>query len=165
MLNRWLLVLLLFGLTGCVGSRPISNQSPESLAEVNQLLAGREARVALTDGSSVAGEGIAVFADSVRFATGQPALSTSRVRRITYERGQISPGAGAAGGAFVGTVLAGLYASTSEETTALKLVLGGIVVGGSALLGLLVGIAEQEGEQERVAYEGPVTRYAPTGVD
>ena len=160
MLARRFLFVLLCGLTGCVGSRPVSSRPPESLVEVNRLLADREARVVLDDGSSVTGEGVAVFPDSVRFATGLPALPTSRVLRITYERDRFSPGQGASGGAMVGFSVLGIVMAGGDADP-IDLAAGVAAVGISSLIGLLLGVAEQVGEQERVAYEGPVMRYAP----
>lgn len=157
---RCSLIVLLLGLTGCVGSRPVPTHPPESLIEVNRLLAGREARVVLDDGSSVSGEGVTVFPDSVRFATSQPALPTSEVRRITYERKRFSPGQGASGGAMVGFSLLGIV-MVGGDADPVDLAAGVAAVGVSSLVGLLLGLAEQVGEQERVAYEGPITRYEP----
>lgn len=153
--------MLFTSLGGCAGSGAVSTDPPRSLAEVNYVLAGKEARATLGDGTVVTGRGVAVFPDSVRFATGQPALSTARVSRTTYDRDRISPGAGAGGGALVGASVAVLSLLSSDEPGPLELVLGGVVIGGGALLGLLIGIAEQEGAQERVAYEEPLSRYEP----
>lgn len=158
---RSFLAALLLGPTGCIGSRPTSTDPPESLAEVNRLLAGREARVVLDDGAVVSGVGAAVYPDSVRFATGQPALPTSRVQRITHERDRFSPGQGASGGAIVGFALLGAVMAGGDAAP-LDIAAGIAAVGVSSLIGLLLGLAEQAGEQERVAYEGPFTRYGPT---
>jgi len=148
-----------------VGSRPVPTHPPKSLAEVNELLAGREARVTLDDGTAVTGEGAAVFPDSVRFTTGKPALPTPRVRRITYERDRFSPATGAGVGALVGVGVVGACLLTPDESDLLCIVLGGVAVMGSALIGLGFGMLEDVGEQEHVAYEGPVSRYAPMGAN
>ena len=114
----------------------------------------------LDDDTAITSEGVTVFPDSVRFATGQPALPTSQVRRITYERERFSPGQGASGGAMVGFSLLGIV-MVGGDADPIELAAGVAAVGVSSLVGLLLGLAEQVGEQERVAYEGPITRYAP----
>jgi hypothetical protein len=123
------------------------------------VLADREAQIELDDGAVVTGLDVVVSADSVRFATrsGPPAFSVSRVSRITYERDRSSPVAGAIGGA-VGSSLA-LAVTSGEDAFSFPLI-SGVVVMGSALIGLGLGLAEEAGSQERVAYEGPITRYA-----
>jgi hypothetical protein len=55
----------------------------------------------------------------------------------------------------LGIVMAG------GDADPIDLAAGVAAVGISSLIGLLLGVAEQVGEQERVAYEGPVMRYAP----
>jgi hypothetical protein len=147
-------------LAGCAGTRSVSTERPRSLAEVNRVLADREAQIELDDGAVVTGLNVVVSPDSVRFATrsGPPALPVSRVSRITYERDRFSTGAGATGGAAVGLIA--LVVTAGEDAFAFPLISGVVVVGG-AVIGLVLGLAEEAGSQERIAYEGPVTRYMP----
>lgn len=157
------LALLLLGLAGCAGSRAVSTEPPRSLVEVNRALADREAQIELDDGAVVTGLDVVVSLDSVRFATrsGTPAVPVNRVSRITYQRDSFSPGTGAGVGALVGLGVVSIAALASEESVVLYAVVSGVVVMGSALIGLMLGIAEEAGSQERVAYEGPITRYVP----
>lgn len=156
--------VMIIGLTGCVGSRPASIPPPESLVEVNRRLAGREARVLLDDSTVVAGTGAAVFPDSVRFAGGEDAVPTDRVRRITYERDSFSPGQGASVGAVVGFSLLGIV-MVGGDADPVDLAAGIGAAGAASLIGLLLGLAEQVGEQERVAYEGPLSRYGRSAAE
>lgn len=162
---RSLALILVAVFVGCSGSRTVGTQPPRSLVEVNEVLAGREATAQLDDGTTVKGEGLAVFPDSVRFAAGSAVLPTARVLRITYERDRFSPGQGAAGGALVGGAVAGLCAaSPGDLSSSWCLAYAGIAVMSGAIIGALLGEAEGVGPRERVAYEGPVSRYTSAGV-
>ncbi len=62
-------------------------------------------------------------------------------------------------GVMVGLGFAALMVSSSRSGGALVAVTSALAVAASALLGVVLGVAEQAGPQERVAYEGPITRY------
>lgn len=148
------------GLTGCAGSSPTA-QPPRSLAEVNRLLEGREVQIERMDGTIIPAYDVMVGPDSTRFASRSrpPVLPTHSVRRITYGRDRISPGAGAMGGAATGIAFVGLVMLSEGEVSPLTIGIGSVIVAGGAVVGLLVGMLENVGEQDRVAYEGPVSRY------
>lgn len=158
---RRILLALVLCLTGCAGSSAISQEPPTTLADVNRLLAGRDVQIERMDGTVAAAYDVTVERDSVRFAAryGPPVLPTADVRRITYERDRISPGASALGGAALGATFVGLVILSEETVSPLTMAVGGVVVAGGAVLGLVVGMLEGVGSQERVAYEGPVSRY------
>ncbi len=163
---RLLFFALLVGLSGCAGSRTISSGPPQSLSEVNRVLDGREVQIELDD-DTVAGWRVVVARDSVRFVSeaGRRAFATSQVRRISYERDRFSPGKGASIGALAGLSVVALCLLTEEEQRGWCVAYGGIVSMGGALLGALLGEAEKAGGQERVAYEGPITRYMLSAVE
>lgn len=154
------LSLLLLFLTGCAGSGA-GSEPPRSLADVNRLLANREVQVERTDGTVTSAYGVTVAPDSTRLAarSGPPVLPTEHIKRITYERDRISPGGGAVGGATAAIAFVGLAMISEGTFSPLEFALGGALVAGGAVIGLLVGMLEEAGEQERVAYEGPVGRY------
>lgn len=158
---RCILLVLALCLAGCAGSGTISQEPPTTLADVNRLLENREVRIERMDGTVISAYDVTVDRDSTRFASrsGPPVLPTADVRRITYERDRISPGGGAMGGAAIGATFIGLALLSTESPTPLELVGGGVIVVAGAVLGLLVGMLDEAGEQERVAYEGPASQY------
>ena len=154
---------LLLSLVGCATTGTVWSGPPRTLVEVNRALDRREALVVLTDSTEVIGREITVAADSVRFRADRSwqAVSTDTVQRITFERKGFSPLTGAVGGALFG---AGLIASCylSDESGFLCLEVRTIFMVGAALAGAGFGILERTGEQERVAYEVPLSRYVGT---
>lgn len=158
---RCILLVLALCLAGCAGSGTISQEPPTTLADVNRLLENREVRIERMDGTFISTYDVTVAPDSTRFASrsGPPVLPTDAVRRITYERDRISPGGGAMGGAAIGATFIGLAMLSEGEASPLAFAIGGVFVGTGAVVGLLVGMLENVGEQERVAYEGPASQY------
>ena len=141
----------------------MSWEPPDSLAAVNRVLDGREARIVFTDSTEAVGREVSVAADSVRFWTEEArrAIPTGDVRRITYERDRFSPGKGVLGGLMLGAgVITACY--LTGEGDPLCLAFGGLVMMGGAVIGGGLGILEQAGSQERIAYEAPLSRYAGT---
>ena len=154
------LAVLLIGLAGCAGSRSVSTEPPRSLDEVNRVLDGRDVRIAFADGTILPGQRTTVTADSVHFLTDTSfeSVAVDEVTQITYERDRFSPAQGAVGGAVFGIGLTTLCVVT-EEWDALCLAVGGLFTMGAAIVGAGLSLLERVGDQERVAYEGPVARY------
>jgi hypothetical protein len=162
-MHRSLIPFLVFivGLTGCAGSRAIPIDPPESLVDVNHVLAGRDARVHLDDSTAVMGRGAAVFPDSVRFAGGEDAVPTARVRQVVVERDRLSMRSTAVAGLLVGLGAAGLVAFEFTQPAFAFAVLSGPFLMTGATLGIAVGMLDRVGSQERVVYEAPLSRYLP----
>lgn len=156
------LALLLLGLSGCAGSRAVASGDPRSLTEINGLLEGREARIELTDGTALTGREVTVAFDSTRFLSeaGPRTLATAEVHRVFAERARATLHGATLGGVVAGFGLV-ILGSHLDPSVAL---ITPFIVGGGAVLGLVLGAGEQAGPRERVVYEGPVERYGSGGV-
>lgn len=156
-----LLSALLVIATGCASETRIVTEAPRSLAEVNRLLADRDARIELLDGSVLEGYDATVAVDSVRFASrsGTPAVATPLVRRVVVERKRLSVGKAAGGGFLFGVAVAGLIAADLNDTAIAFTVLSPLFGMGGAVVGGAIGLLDRAGSQTRTAYEAPLSAY------
>ncbi|MEM1043704.1 MAG: hypothetical protein AAGI91_13885 [Bacteroidota bacterium] len=130
------------------------------------MLEGKVAQIEQADGTRIAAWSVVVAFDSVRFATesGWDAVPAAQVKRVTYGQERVSLGESIVGGALTGIVLAALATAGDSGSGVISdsEIIGALTAVGAGI-GMVLGLVEQVGSQDRVVYEGPVSRYGPAG--